>query len=690
MYHLRNLRIRREDKGSRFVVLDGENEDNLIEEDLKNENNFKEIPSNPKIEHIDKLKEWIEDYKEEGVTDEIASFVMDGIEETHPARPKPLLKTHKVDEESGEMVNPVPIRNVSTACGTPTANAAKVAQTAIKHLTSEEHLPRNNKSTNAVLRRLIFVNQNFEPLDDKTVMVFPDIVKMYPSVDVQEAVEEVRRQYVLDPGESELSTEAVIELLRICNSCNCIEFNGKFYIPCKGCPTGPAHICEMTDIWMGKVTEKHVQTNPVESLHFNIYRDDGADWLVNGEEDIPTLKEHFDQLHENLKWEFKTGREGSYLDLWLMIINGRVESRVFTKSKPIYISPTSCHDPAVFKSIFTGVGLRLRLNSSRDEDFDVAVEEYSKAFAVSGYNYRRAKFELSKSKQIDRVEFLQNEKRRKEEKKRRNRGNVYWISKYDPRVPHPRKIISENYHILEADPVAKQVFKRKNLVAGSRRGRNLQELISPTVQKDRSNSAVNGPTQLSGSFQCDKFKSGKSCDVCKHMEDGVEYVDSKHFKTKLRIRGHLSHEPYEKKIKTRWFIYQIKDTLCDLVYCGSSTNVYARWAAHKSDCNNLRGAKSGLARHFVNGCPGAADKEKKHLQLTLLDHMDVTEEELAAAAHQPGAGCTCKLCSKLKRLEDRWIMRLGSFYFGSGLNDRDEIKQIVRTGKSGNRQTGLR
>lgn len=96
------------------------------------------------------------------------------------------------------------------------------------------------------------------------------------------------------------------------------------------------------------------------------------------------------------------------MDLWLMIINGRVESRVFTKSKPIYISPTSCHDPAVFKSIFTGVGLRLRLNSSRDEDFDVAVEEYSKAFAVSGYNYRRAKFELSKSKQIDRVEFLQN------------------------------------------------------------------------------------------------------------------------------------------------------------------------------------------------------------------------------------------------------------------------------------------
>ena len=51
------------------------------------------------------------------------------------------------------MMTPVPIRNVSTACGTLTHNLSKVCQTAIKHLTSEESLPRNNKSTNAALRR---------------------------------------------------------------------------------------------------------------------------------------------------------------------------------------------------------------------------------------------------------------------------------------------------------------------------------------------------------------------------------------------------------------------------------------------------------------------------------------------------------------------------------------------------------
>ena len=676
-----NLRIRREDKGSRFVIADGNEEDRMIEQDLQNEVNFTEIPHDPREEHIDKLKQWIMEFKNEGVEDDIEKFVLKGIEDSHPARPKPLHKTHKLDDE-GNMQKPVPIRNVSTACGTPTSNAAKVAQTVIKHLTSEEHLPRNNKSTNAALRRINFINENCEALDEKAVMVFPDIVRMYPSTDVNEAVEEVRRKHVMDNGDHELSTEAVIELLRICNSCNCIEFNGKYYIPCSGCPTGPAHICEMTDVWMGAVVEKHLQTNPVDTVHYSQYRDDGLDVLKDAA-DLPRLKEHFNNLHPNLSWEINSGREGPYLDLWVMIKNGKIETRIFAKSESIYINPDSCHDPSVFKSIYRGVGLRLRLNCSKDEDFDEAVEKYAKSFAVSGHNHRRAKFELNKARSIDRKAFLNNEKARKEEKKRKNRGKVFWINRYDPRVPHARHIISRNYHILDADPIAKQVFPRQNLVAGSRRGRNLQELISPTVQKQRDNTATLGPVQPNGSYQCSKYKAGRKCDVCSHMRDGVTFIHSRHFNTKIPIRGHLVHEPYEQKEKLRWFIYQIEDIHCGRVYVGSSTNIYSRWSSHKSDCNNRRGDKSGLAKHFSvgGGCPGDVDKDKKNLELTLLEGMDVTKEEMVAADHKPGPGCICSLCQRLKGLEDYWILQVGS-YFWPNMNIRDEIKQKSRTGRT--------
>ena len=248
-----------------------------------------------------------------------------------------------------------------------------------KILTDEQTLPRNNKSTNAALRRIIFINENFSPLKEDSILVFPDIVKMYPSTDTDEAVENVKEKYEDKPSEHGFSPECVVEALRICNSCNCIQFNGSYYIPCKGCPTGPAHVCEMTDVWIGSITDKHLQTCPVETLHFSFYRDDGLDILPKGEDDLPTLKEHFDSLHTNLKWEFTHGREGAYLDLWIMIKEGRIETRIFTKSEPIYLGPKSCHDPKVFKSIFTGVGLRIRLNCSQDKEFDDAVEKYQKA-----------------------------------------------------------------------------------------------------------------------------------------------------------------------------------------------------------------------------------------------------------------------------------------------------------------------
>ena len=355
----------------------------------------------------------------------------------------------------------------------------------------------------------------------------------------------------------------------------------------------------------------------------------------------------------------------------------KIETRIFAKSEPIYIGPSSCHDPKVFKSIFTGVGLRIRLNCSQDEDFDIAVEKFSRALAVSGFKYEKAKSELMKSKNIDREAYLKEEKNRKLKQKNKNNGKVFWISRYDPRIPHPRELLSENYKILEGDPVARKIFERKNLVAGSKRGKNIQELISPTVQKQKSKAQKVGPNQPRGSFQCPNFKAGKKCELCSHVREGVEYVVSKHFNTKHAVRGHLVHQPRDKRFKDRWFIYQISDDHCGKTYVGSTVDMYGRWAKHKSDCN--RGSTAtGLSAHFAVGCPGDTGRDKSNLSVTLLDYMDVTEEEVQTAQHG-GVGCICSLCKKLKNLEDNWIMKLGCFYHPAGLNKRDEIKNKVRS-----------
>ena len=173
-----------------------------------------------------------------------------------------------------------------------------------------------------------------------------------------------------------------MEGLKICQQCNCIKFKERFYRNVLGISMGPAHGCDLTDIWAGPVAERHVQTCPVEEVGFSIYRDDGLGILTGGEEDIPAYLEHLEGLHRNLTWDTNYGRKGPYLDLNLEIEGGKIKSKVFTKSEPIYLPPNSRHDPAVFKGFYKGIGLRLRLNSSTDEDFLEAVEQYSRALAV--------------------------------------------------------------------------------------------------------------------------------------------------------------------------------------------------------------------------------------------------------------------------------------------------------------------
>ena len=139
-------------------------------------------------------------------------------------------------------------------------------------------------------------------------------------------------------------------------------------------PTGACHACTFTDIWVGKIIRKHLATSNIDSILYSIYRDDGHDILKNGLVDQPAYQRHLDSLHPNLKWDLACGTEGGYFDLFLMIKDGKIEWKTFTKTPPVYLSRSSCHDPQVFKSIPTGIGYRLRITNSDNDTFNENVE----------------------------------------------------------------------------------------------------------------------------------------------------------------------------------------------------------------------------------------------------------------------------------------------------------------------------
>ena len=237
-------------------------------------------------------------------------------------------------------------------------------------------------------------------------------------------------------------------------------------------------------------------------------------------------------------------------------------------------------------------------------------------------------------------------------------------------------------------------------MGGTKRLPNLSEILSPSVQSscnaanpgdggdrpdDGGSDGAGGGGQggrWNGSYHCPMYKNRGKCDVCSYMVE-TSTIFSPYFGRRFAIHGRNIHLQASQRKKEKWFVYVAEDTYCGLIYVGSTVDVCARWAQTKKACLDGNNTNTGLYKHFRDGCP-AGNSSLNHLRWTLVDHIDVTQEQLARAGHQGGAKCRCTECIRLKTTEDKWICRLGSFYGLSGLNTRDEVKARSRVNFVGN------
>ena len=111
--------------------------------------------------------------------------------------------------------------------------------------------------------------------------------------------------------------------------------------------------------------------------------------------------------------------------------------------------------------------------------------------------------------------------------------------------------------------------------AGTRRGKNLQDILSPTNQagpatdedddgNDNSGGAQSGGAsggQYNGSYHCEYHNRTSRCDVCSYMVE-TSFVTSFYFERRFAIHGRNIHLPASMKKKLTWFVYLATDTSC--------------------------------------------------------------------------------------------------------------------------------
>ena len=325
-----------------------------------------------------------------------------------------------------------------------------------------------------------------------------DVKQLYPSIDSQLGLIAVENWLRLHPNPDGLPTNLIVELGKICVQENTCEFLGRFFCPNTGTATGPPHACDFADIFMGeldKIMVEKLQEANVENTGWTIFRDDG--WLVatNGLDDVPVVENILQNLHPNIKWEVNPRgpslppilrADGTiedlstleHLDLRLHFLDNQIETDVYAKDIPIYISRKSCHPPMVFPSIVKSVGLRLRANCSLDLFLSPRIEEYTNYFVASGYSRNEIRNVFEECRKVDRETFIKRPRRNK----KHNAGPRKFVicPKWDPRAPNVREGLKMMEEVLYFNKENEKVFPKGSIIAGFKRQKNVGEMIAPT------------------------------------------------------------------------------------------------------------------------------------------------------------------------------------------------------------------
>ena len=416
--------------------------------------------------------------------------------------------------------------------------------------------------------------------------------------------------------------------------------------PVMGTAMGPAHSCDYVDVFMGKLDKELVDHCPVplltsllppavrdreeyRALDWNRFRDDGLIILLD-EAHVSAFEQHLQTLcPPHIKWTVSHGQEATYLDIHLTIREGKIITDVFSKHCHSYLPPTSCHAPAVFKGLISGVGTRLRMICSEDDTLENRIQEYARYFAMAGWEYSTALRELRRGANRNRKELLTKPRKKKPPK-------IAWVSKYDPRVPSKSAIIRKNLHLLYQDNQNKKIFPKNLIIGADRRRRNLGELYKPTVPKCF---REHGPKEAPGFVTCTR-----KCDTCAHSKE-MHSFQSPWDGRRWTVKKHLT-------CTTPNLVYLLT---CKLHpdegwYIGSCKDLKARWRNHKSDCKRKLTKKCSVAYH-CSQTPHPLEGNLDFLQIVAIDSAQSEEQ--------------------LRRLEAYYIGNIGTLFVG--LNSRNEL-----------------
>ena len=565
---------------------------------------FDILGSDTSLSYYHIVKDWGDKWVEKG---EITQPLVDCILNVNARLGKNygLIKTHKPNS---------PIRLITSGNGTAVENLSLFTEYFLHPCIKKE--PQILIDMTALLTKVTEINNKFSPYPADTLLVSWNVISMYPSIDNKVGLAACKE--ALNGREHTfLSTECLLEAIKITLECNNSIFNKKHYHQNRGTAMGPHNACSYADLAMTTIDRRILDVNnrPDDVLFppdWSRFRDDCFSiWF----ESVPSLLKFTDWLNSlsnSIRFTVKYSEvQLEVLDTLLFIINRCIESKVYFKPTDghMYLLPQSSHHQSLYCNIPFGVALRLRRICSRYDWLEEPLQEFKHFFQCRRYNniinkgFKRAKniacsdALLPKPSTIDSLQ------------------NLVLVMDYHPNFRDIPKLIRDNLSILYESPCMKKkkVFSndKTRIRTGFHRTKNLKDLLVPSALPDLNRTDTSN-SDVVGCFRCDR----KVCDACHNFLLPSNRIKSVATGKSYKIRHLLS-------CRTDYIIYCAICLLCNRQCVVSSVNFHARLSNHKSHIKQKK-RTCRLVNHFIDN---AHDHPLSSLKFVLIEQVSTKTDE---------------------------------------------------------------
>ena len=239
------------------------------------------------------------------------------------------------------------------------------------------------------------------------------------------------------------------------------------------------------NIFMAKVETEILNQSALKPLVWKRYIDDIFSlWTLNREA-IMQFIEQANKHHPTIKFTAEiSDTETTFLVT--SIYNGeRFRSNsvldVRTHFKPtetfLYTHLSSCHPLGIKKGFIKGEALRLLRTNSSKNIFEEKIQNFKTRLRERGYPKNLVQRTLSE------VQF-ENRKLALLQKPKENIRILPFVTQYHPAVPNLKQILMKDWHLIEQQPLLKEIYKDPPLIC-YKRGRSIKDILSKERAKTR-------------------------------------------------------------------------------------------------------------------------------------------------------------------------------------------------------------